>query len=85
MLWDVVVSAILLANFPRVACAQNCDAVRACSARTDCYIAMSRLYHGQTGVAAGKARVPSDAARYRKITGSAAAPNQLKPKKRPTN
>jgi hypothetical protein len=39
-------------------------------ARTDCYIGLSRVYQGRSDVAAGKARVQSDAARYRQTTGT---------------
>ncbi len=64
------VIAILLANFPSVANAQvDCNAVPAGPARTDCFLGLSRVYQGQSGVAAGKARMQSDAARYRQVTG----------------
>jgi hypothetical protein len=65
-----IVIAVLLASFPDVASAQkNCQAVPAGPARTDCYIGLSRIYRGQSDVAAGKARVQSDAARYQQVTG----------------
>jgi len=48
----------------------DCSAISAGPDRTDCYIGMSRVYQGQSDVAAGKARVQSDAARYRQMTGT---------------
>ena len=67
----VTVAAILLANFPSVVNAQvDCYAVPAGPARTDCFIGMSRVYQGQSDVAAGKARVQTDAARYQQVTGT---------------
>jgi len=63
--------AALLANFPDAASTQeNCQKVPAGPARTDCYIGLSRLYGGQSDVAAGKARVQSDAACYQQATGT---------------
>jgi hypothetical protein len=71
--------AILIACLPQVACAQvNCEAMPAGPARTDCYIGLSRVYQGQSDVAAGKARVQSDAARYGQVTGTA-RPKKHKP------
>jgi hypothetical protein len=67
--WSASV-AILLTSLPHFASAQNCEAVAAGPARTDCYIGLSRIYQGQSDVAAGTARVQSDAARYRQITGT---------------
>jgi hypothetical protein len=69
----VVLGAIvilLLACFPNGAKAQNCEAVPAGPARTDCYLALSQFYRGQSDLAAAKARVQSDAAWYRAITGT---------------
>jgi hypothetical protein len=66
----VSVAAILLAGLPNIAKAQNCEAVPAGPARTDCYIGLSRIYQGQSDIAAGKARVQSNSARYRQITGT---------------
>jgi hypothetical protein len=67
---DAIVIAVLLASFPDVASAQeSCQAVPAGPARTDCYIGLSRVYRGQSDVAAGKAHVQSDAARYQQVTG----------------
>jgi len=62
--------AVLLASFPGVVSAQDCNAVPAGPARTDCYIGLSRIYQGQSDVAAGNARVQSDAARLRQVTGA---------------
>jgi hypothetical protein len=68
--WTPSVVAILLVNFPNVAGAQvDCNAVPAGPARTDCYIGLSRVYQGQSDVAAGKARVQTDAARLQQVTG----------------
>jgi hypothetical protein len=65
------VVAILVASFPGVVSAKvDCGAVPQGPARTDCYLGLSQFYRGQSDVAAGKARVQSDAARYRQVTGS---------------
>jgi hypothetical protein len=67
----VIVAAVWLARFPDLASAQqNCQAISAGPARTDCYTALSRLHGAQSDLAAGKARVQSDAARYRQVTGA---------------
>ena len=69
--WTASVVAILLAIFSSGASAQvNCDAVPQGPARTDCYLALSQFYRGQSDLAAAKARVQSDAAWYRAITGT---------------
>jgi hypothetical protein len=69
--WTAGIIAILLASFPGVANAQvDCNATPPGPARTDCYIGLSRTYEGQSEVAGGKARVQSDAARYRRVTGT---------------
>jgi hypothetical protein len=63
--------AILLASFPEVASAQvNCDTIPRGPARTDCYLALGQLYRAQSDLAVAKARVQSDAAGYRAITGT---------------
>ncbi|MGC2317948.1 MAG: hypothetical protein WA615_15870 [Bradyrhizobium sp.] len=65
------VLAILLASFPRGGIAQvDCGAIPAGPARTDCYIGLSRIHGGQSGIAAGTARVQSDAARHQQVTGT---------------
>ena len=70
-----VIVAVWLARFPDPASAQdNCQSISAGSARTDCYIARGRLYGAQSDLAAGKARVQSDAARYRQVTGARSRP-----------
>ncbi len=70
--WNTGVVAILLAGFPGAVSAQaDCDTMRPGPARTDCYVGLSRLSRGQSDLAAGQARVQSDAARYRRITGTA--------------
>ena len=67
----IVSVAVLLTIFPGIVSAQaDCNAVPAGPARTDCYIGRSRFYQGQSDVAAGKARVQSDAARLRQVTGA---------------
>jgi hypothetical protein len=55
----------------------DCDGVPAGPARTDCYIGLSRVYRGQTDIAAGKARVQSDAARLQQVTGTTGRPRTL--------
>jgi hypothetical protein len=56
--WTSSALAILLASFPGIVRAQvDCDAIPAGPARTDCYIGLGRVYHGQSDVAAGNARV----------------------------
>jgi hypothetical protein len=62
--------AISLASVSSVASAQNCDAVPAGPARTDCYLGLSQFYRGQSDLAAARARAQSDAAWYRAITGT---------------
>lgn len=70
-----IVVAVWLARFPDLASAQqNCEAMAAGPARTDCYIALSRYHGAQSDLAAGKARVQSDAARYRQVTGTKIRP-----------
>jgi hypothetical protein len=69
--WNASVVAILLASFADVVSALvDCDAVPAGPARTDCYIGLSRIYRGQSDVAASSARVQSDAARLQQVTGT---------------
>ena len=63
--------AISLASISSVASAQNCEAIPAGPARTDCYIGLGRIYQGQSDAAAAKARAQSDAARFRQVTGTA--------------
>ena len=66
-----IVVAVWLARFPHPASARdNCQAISAGPARTDCYIALGRLHGAQSDLAAGKARVQSDAAHYRQVTGA---------------
>jgi hypothetical protein len=71
--------AISLVCLSQIAFAQvNCDAIPAGPARTDCYIGLSRVYQGQSDVAAGKARVKSDTARLQKLTGTISRSKALK-------
>lgn len=70
-----VLIAMWLAGFPDPAGAlENCEAMAAGPARTDCYIAQRRLHGAQSDLAAGKARVQSDSARYRAVTGAPPKP-----------
>jgi len=70
-----VLIAMWLAGFPGPAGAlDDCQAMAPGPARTDCYIALSRLHGAQSDLAAGKARVQSDTARYRAVTGAPAKP-----------
>ena len=68
--WTASVVAILLASFPDLVSAQRCDAIPHGSARTDCYLGLSQFYRAQSDLAAARARVQSDAARYRAIAGT---------------
>jgi hypothetical protein len=73
-----VTVAVWLARSPDLASAQqNCQAISAGPARTDCYIALSRIHGAQSDLAAGKARVQSDAARYRQVTGARGRPKSI--------
>jgi hypothetical protein len=80
------VPAILLASFPGVAEAQiDCASVPAGPDRTDCYLALSQFYRAKSDLAAARARVQSDAAWYRAITGTdppVTAPPRHKPHRR---
>jgi len=66
------VFATLLVSFPAAAVAAqlDCEAVPKGPARTDCYLALSQFYRAQSDLAAASARVQSDAAWYRAITGT---------------
>ena len=69
--WTESVVVISLVSFSGVASAQvSCDAIPHGPARTDCYLALSQFYRGQSDLAAARARVQSDAAWYRAITGT---------------
>jgi hypothetical protein len=82
--WTASIIVILLAGFPGVASAQvNCDAVPAGPARTDCYIGLGRVYQGQSDVAAGNARVQSDAARLQQVTGTSRSKTSKHRRNRP--
>jgi hypothetical protein len=77
--WTSSALAILLASFPGIVRAQvDCDAIPAGPARTDCYIGLGRVYHGQSDVAAGNARVKSDAAGLQQATGTRSRPKASK-------
>jgi hypothetical protein len=70
---SAIVVAVLLASTSSGAGAQNCETMPDGPARTDCYIALSRLYQAQSDLAAAKARAQTDAARYRQLTGKVPA------------
>ena len=70
--WSGMLIAIGMTSFANAANAQDCEAIQAGPARTDCYIGLSRISQGKSNIAAGAARTQSDAARYRQVTGSAA-------------
>ena len=57
----------------------DCTTIPAGPARTDCYIGLSRLHGAQSDVAASKARVQSDAARYRQVTGTSRSKHKSRP------
>jgi hypothetical protein len=78
-----IVAAMWLAGIPVLASAQdNCQTMPAGPARTDCYIGLSRIHGAQSDVAAGKARVQSDAARYRQVTGTGIRPKASRHQKK---
>ena len=69
--WIAAIVTTLLVSVPGIVSAQiTCDAKPVGPERTDCYIGLSRIYQGQSELAAGKARVQSDTASYRATTGS---------------
>jgi len=78
--WIAGVVALSLASVSSVAGAQNCDAIPAGPARTDCYLGLSQFYRGQSDLAAAKARAQADAAWYRAITGT--DPTKHRPNRR---
>jgi hypothetical protein len=79
--WTASLVAILLVASPAAADAQpNCEAIPRGPARTDCYLGLSQFYRGQSDLAATRARVQSDAAWYRAITGT--DPPKYKPHRR---
>jgi hypothetical protein len=79
--WSARLVSIVLAGFTGVASAQpNCEAIARGPERTDCYLALSQFYRAQSDLAAARARVQSDAAWYRAITGT--DPPNHKPRRR---
>ncbi len=75
------VVAIGLVNCPAIAIAQrDCSTIPRGPARTDCYLALSQFYQGQSELAAARAQAQSDAAWYRAITGT--DPPKYKPHRR---
>jgi len=78
-----VVVAVSLAGLPGVARAQiDCSTFPVGPSRTDCYINVSRGAGLQSDIAAGQARVQSDAARYRQVVGtSPSKPQRARRKK----
>ena len=76
--WTGTVVTILLVSFPVVATARvDCEAIPKGPARTDCYLGLGQFYRAQSDLAAAKARVQSDAAWYRAITGTDAPKRKL--------
>jgi len=74
-----IIATAIIATPDRASAQTNCQSMPAGPARTDCYIGLSRGYAAQSDVAAGQARVQSDAARYRQVTGAKArAPSRRK-------
>jgi hypothetical protein len=70
-----IIVAVWLARSPDLASAQqDCQAISAGPARTDCYIALGRIHGAQSDLAADKSRVQTDAARYRQLTGTRSRP-----------
>jgi hypothetical protein len=84
--WAVLGGAVLLATVvgvPALAQTQvaqtqvaqtqvNCDMLAPGPTRTDCYIGLARIHAQQSGIAAGVAQQQSDAAIYRRATGTRA-------------
>ena len=75
--WSGMLIAIGMTSFANAANAQDCEAIQAGPARTDCYIGLSRISQGKSNVAVGTARMQSDAARYQQVTGN--APRKRRP------
>lgn len=76
--WSASVLAIFLQGFPGAMGAQsNCEAIPRGPERTDCYLALSQFYRAQSDLAAARARVQSDAAQYRAITGTTPPKHRL--------
>jgi hypothetical protein len=60
-----------LAGFPADARAQiDCSTFPVGPSKTDCYINVSRATDGRSDLAAAKARLQSDAARYQQVIGT---------------
>jgi hypothetical protein len=77
--WTESAVVVLLVSLSGVANAQvDCGAMPHGPARTDCYLALSQFYRAQSDLAATKARVQSDAAWYRAITGTAPPKDRLR-------
>jgi hypothetical protein len=71
------VVALSLAGLPGIARAQiDCSTFPVGPSRTDCYINVSRGAGLQSDIAAGQARVQSDAARYRQVVGTSPSKTQ---------
>ena len=68
--WTAGLVAIVLLSVPGgVSAGSMCDSVPSGPERTDCYLALSRLYQAQSDLAVAKAWAQSEAAWYRAITG----------------
>ena len=69
--WTASLVGVMLVASPAVADAQpNCEAIPRGPARTDCYLGLSQFYRAKSDLAAARARVQSDAAWNRAITGT---------------
>jgi hypothetical protein len=80
-----IVAGVWLAKSSDLASAkENCQAMSAGPARTDCYIGLSRIHGVQSDVAAGTGRLQSDAARYRQLTGTGSRSNVSKHRQKRT-
>jgi hypothetical protein len=66
----MTIAAGILARAPGASAAQNCEALPAGPARTDCYMVRARIYREKANIATSTARVEADAARLRTVTGA---------------
>ena len=65
----MIIATGILARLPGASAAQNCEALPAGPARTDCYIVRARIYGEKANIATSTARLAADAARLRAVTG----------------
>jgi len=77
--WMASGIAMLLVGAPAVVSAQvDCKRIAAGPDRTDCYLALSQFYRGQSDLAAARARAQSDAAWQRAISGTVLPRHRLR-------